>query len=344
MRPISTGLSRQAVDILFFASGASAIQQHVPIQRFQRDIQGARQPRHHARPDRNRDLRTSALRPRTAHADRLTESSDSDGRKHAGGVRRRSRGSGVLGRRPQRCPVPRRQPHGRHHQSRLVRQRRHRRAGRHGRHQRRRRHGVRERARPVVPVAGDAACFEPGGHARNVGRTRGKSGRRRSRGRTAFPEAKLHESVDGEWSFVQTLRHLVFAMDKWFTSPILGRAFDPIGLPNSGSVDFPWPGLDDELSPSVTEALAVRADRGDALPRLPRLGCDRRFRTTGRGARERHEPCAGMHLHRLRGGVLAQPLRQARPGAARHGPVTGARGGNADPSAHTSSPCKRNVS
>ena len=34
-----TGLSRQAVDILFFASGASSIQQHVPIQRFQRDIQ-----------------------------------------------------------------------------------------------------------------------------------------------------------------------------------------------------------------------------------------------------------------------------------------------------------------
>jgi hypothetical protein len=36
----STGLSRQAVDIAFNASGASAIQQHVPIQRFQRDIQG----------------------------------------------------------------------------------------------------------------------------------------------------------------------------------------------------------------------------------------------------------------------------------------------------------------
>lgn len=34
-----TGLSRQAVDILFFASGASSIQLQVPIQRFQRDIQ-----------------------------------------------------------------------------------------------------------------------------------------------------------------------------------------------------------------------------------------------------------------------------------------------------------------
>jgi DinB superfamily/Pentapeptide repeats (8 copies) len=77
----------------------------------------------------------------------------------------------------------------------------------------------------------------------------------------ALPEAKLHESVDDEWSFVQTLRHLVFAMDKWFTAPILGADFHPIGMPNSGSVDFPWPDLDDDLRPSVAEALAVRADR-----------------------------------------------------------------------------------
>jgi hypothetical protein len=71
----------------------------------------------------------------------------------------------------------------------------------------------------------------------------------------------LHESVDGEWSFVQTLRHLVFAMDKWFTVPILGESFHPIGLPNTGSVDFPFPGLDARVTPSVDEALAVRADR-----------------------------------------------------------------------------------
>jgi alkylation response protein AidB-like acyl-CoA dehydrogenase len=35
----ATGLARDAVDMLFYASGASAIQEHVPIQRFQRDIQ-----------------------------------------------------------------------------------------------------------------------------------------------------------------------------------------------------------------------------------------------------------------------------------------------------------------
>ena len=37
-----------------------------------------------------------------------------------------------------------------------------------------------------------------------------------------LPEATLHASVNGEFSFVQTLRHLVFAIDKWFTVPILG--------------------------------------------------------------------------------------------------------------------------
>ena len=35
----ATGLARQAVDILFNASGASSIQPHIPIQRFQRDMQ-----------------------------------------------------------------------------------------------------------------------------------------------------------------------------------------------------------------------------------------------------------------------------------------------------------------
>jgi hypothetical protein len=81
----------------------------------------------------------------------------------------------------------------------------------------------------------------------------------------ALPEEALHESVAGEWSFVQTLRHLVFAMDKWFTAPVLGGGFHPMGMPNSGSVEFPWPGLQYDLTVSVDEALAVRADRATAF-------------------------------------------------------------------------------
>ena len=73
----------------------------------------------------------------------------------------------------------------------------------------------------------------------------------------SLPEDRLHESVDGEWSFVQTLRHLVFAMDKWFTAPILGEPFHPIGLPNTGSKELPWPGIDRSLTPSLGDALAA---------------------------------------------------------------------------------------
>jgi uncharacterized damage-inducible protein DinB len=82
---------------------------------------------------------------------------------------------------------------------------------------------------------------------------------------SSLPDASLHESVDGEWSFVQTLRHIVFAIDKWLTVPVLGLPFHPIGLPNSGSVDFPWPDVDQALQPSVAEALAARADRAERV-------------------------------------------------------------------------------
>ncbi len=77
----------------------------------------------------------------------------------------------------------------------------------------------------------------------------------------ALPGEQLWQSVGGEWSFVQTLRHLVFAIDKWFTVPLAGGSFHPIGMPNTGSIDFGWPGLDAAAEPSFDEVLAVRAER-----------------------------------------------------------------------------------
>jgi hypothetical protein len=77
----------------------------------------------------------------------------------------------------------------------------------------------------------------------------------------SLPAGAADRSVNGEFSLVQTLRHLVFAMDKWCTVPVLGGSFDPIGLPNTGSLGFGFPGLDLTSTPSFTEALAVRADR-----------------------------------------------------------------------------------
>ena len=48
-----------------------------------------------------------------------------------------------------------------------------------------------------------------------------------------MPEGTVDVSVDGEWSFAQTLRHLVLATDAWLRGAILGVAqpFHPIGQP-----------------------------------------------------------------------------------------------------------------
>ena len=78
---------------------------------------------------------------------------------------------------------------------------------------------------------------------------------------TALPGDDARRSVNDEFSFVQTVQHLVFAVDKWWTVPVEGGAFDPIGLPNRGSLDFWAPTLDYSLTPTLSEALAVRADR-----------------------------------------------------------------------------------
>ena len=74
-------------------------------------------------------------------------------------------------------------------------------------------------------------------------------------------DADRRRSVNGEWSFVDTLRHLVFAIDKWFTVPSAGSRFHAIGIPNSGSASLPWDGLDPDADPTYDEVLAVRSDR-----------------------------------------------------------------------------------
>jgi hypothetical protein len=49
------------------------------------------------------------------------------------------------------------------------------------------------------------------------------------RARGMDPEL-LHERVDEEWSFIETLRHLVFATDAWVKRAILGEPA-PLGSP-----------------------------------------------------------------------------------------------------------------
>ena len=73
----------------------------------------------------------------------------------------------------------------------------------------------------------------------------------------------LHERVDDEWSFIETLRHLVFATDAWVRRAILGEPspWDPLGLPHTEMSDEPSIPVDLAARPSLDEVLALRADR-----------------------------------------------------------------------------------
>lgn len=48
----------------------------------------------------------------------------------------------------------------------------------------------------------------------------------------ALPEELLHERVDGEWTFIETLRHLLFVHDGWLRRAVLGEAspYDELDL------------------------------------------------------------------------------------------------------------------
>jgi DinB superfamily/Pentapeptide repeats (9 copies) len=75
--------------------------------------------------------------------------------------------------------------------------------------------------------------------------------------------ALLHESVDGEWSFIETLRHLAFATDAWVRRGILGdpAPWHPLDLPWDQMPDTPGIPRDREVRPTLDEALALRLDR-----------------------------------------------------------------------------------
>lgn len=82
------------------------------------------------------------------------------------------------------------------------------------------------------------------------------------RARALRPEL-LHESVDGEWSFIETLRHLAFATDSWVSRAILGdpSPWHPLDLPWDEMSDTPGVPRDRAARPSLDEALALRNDR-----------------------------------------------------------------------------------
>ena len=80
----------------------------------------------------------------------------------------------------------------------------------------------------------------------------------------AMPVGTVDVSVDGEWSFAQTLRHLVLATDTWLGRAILEveQPYHPLGLRDAGAED----GRRDmsvftTVTPSYHDVLQARASR-----------------------------------------------------------------------------------
>ncbi|MBO0813134.1 MAG: DinB family protein [Microlunatus sp.] len=85
-----------------------------------------------------------------------------------------------------------------------------------------------------------------------------------------LPPALLHESVDEEWSFIQTLRHLVFATDAWVARAILGQPapWDALDLPHDEMPDIPGVPRNLMVRPSLPEVLELRTDRQALVRRV----------------------------------------------------------------------------
>jgi uncharacterized damage-inducible protein DinB len=80
-----------------------------------------------------------------------------------------------------------------------------------------------------------------------------------------LPASALAEQVEGEWSFKQTLRHLVFITDAWASRTVLDEPapYHRIGLPQSWypASEAAALGIDLAAEPDYAEILGVRAGR-----------------------------------------------------------------------------------
>jgi hypothetical protein len=87
-----------------------------------------------------------------------------------------------------------------------------------------------------------------------------------------LPVGAVTEQVNQEWSFAQTLRHLVFITDAWASRTVLDEEmpYDPVGLPQSWypAEDAAKLGIDLDGKPSYDDILAARADRMAVIRRI----------------------------------------------------------------------------
>jgi hypothetical protein len=85
-----------------------------------------------------------------------------------------------------------------------------------------------------------------------------------------FDEELLHASVEGEWSFIETLRHLVFATDAWIRRAIMGepQPWSALDLPWDQMPDTPGIPRDRDARPTLDEVLILRRDRMGIMRQL----------------------------------------------------------------------------
>jgi len=87
-----------------------------------------------------------------------------------------------------------------------------------------------------------------------------------------LPAAALTQHVNEEWSFAQTLRHLVFITDAWASRTVLDEEmpYHPLGLPQSWypAADAAALGIDLTAQPRYEDILAARADGMAVMRRI----------------------------------------------------------------------------
>jgi uncharacterized damage-inducible protein DinB len=79
----------------------------------------------------------------------------------------------------------------------------------------------------------------------------------------ALPEELLHERVDGEWSFIETLRHMLFVHDAWLRRAVLGETdpYDPLDLPHDEMPPLERVPRDPDARPTLDHVLRLREER-----------------------------------------------------------------------------------
>ena len=134
---------------------------------------------------------------------------------------------------------------------------------------------------------------------------------------------QLHEQVDGEWSFIETLRHLGFAHACWVGGVVLAdpSPWHPLDLPwdeAPAHEGVPW---ERRVRPELHEVMALRRERratvAEVLDGLTDAGLGRPVSLGHAVPHRRHR----AHRRRLparrpQRGVGAPALRRARPGGA----------------------------